>query len=193
MNGSGDTASTSCCIDTKQRLVHRVLFTSNSRKPHQNVLIHSTMVLSSRDPEDHRKPCTVCSTPRDVLLRCQIDESAQWHFVCPGKCWKQVSGGVVDGDAEHPHYRYGGMWKNKAAGVSAKRPKKTKKGKEVVRDWDGRDCKYTVNDLVAWNGFVWSCRKSHYSREEAVPEKEIGLWKEQYVLQDSAEEDAASG
>ena len=28
-------------------------------------------------------------------------------MVC-GKCWHVVSGGVVDGDAQHPHYRYGG-------------------------------------------------------------------------------------
>lgn len=27
-------------------------------------------------------------------------------MVC-GKCWRGVSGGVVDGDANHPHYRRG--------------------------------------------------------------------------------------
>lgn len=32
-------------------------------------------------------------------------------MVC-GKCWKTVSGGVVDGDNDHPYYRYGGLWKN---------------------------------------------------------------------------------
>ena len=74
----------------------------------------------------HRKPCSICSTPRDVLIRCQIDESGEWHFVCPGMCWKDVSGGVIDGDAQHEHYRYGGMWKNKHAGVSAKIPRKLK-------------------------------------------------------------------
>jgi hypothetical protein len=31
--------------------------------------------------------------------------------VC-GRCWQGVSGGVVDGDAAHPHYRYGGLWRN---------------------------------------------------------------------------------
>ncbi|GAB7353881.1 hypothetical protein MBLNU459_g4236t1 [Dothideomycetes sp. NU459] len=81
------------------------------------------MVLSSADPLDHRKPCSLCHTPRDVLIRCQIDDSRAWHFVCPGKCWTRVSGGVVDGDAAHPLYRYGGAWKNKWAGVSAKKPK----------------------------------------------------------------------
>lgn len=32
-------------------------------------------------------------------------------MVC-GKCWHTVSGGIVDGDAQHPYYRYGGLWKN---------------------------------------------------------------------------------
>ena len=32
-------------------------------------------------------------------------------MVC-GSCWKEVSGGVVDGDEQHPDYRYGGLWKN---------------------------------------------------------------------------------
>ena len=33
-------------------------------------------------------------------------------MVC-GRCWKDVSGGVPDGDASHPHYQYGGLWKNR--------------------------------------------------------------------------------
>ncbi|KAK3674874.1 hypothetical protein LTR78_005218 [Recurvomyces mirabilis] len=78
------------------------------------------------EQRDHRKACTLCSTLQDVLVRCQIDESGKWHFVCPGSCWKQVSGGVIDGDKtdEHKFYRYGGMWKNKHDAVSAKKPKK---------------------------------------------------------------------
>ncbi|TKA65852.1 hypothetical protein B0A55_09397 [Friedmanniomyces simplex] len=84
------------------------------------------------DPRDHRKPCTLCQTPRDVLVRCQIDETGTWHFVCPASRWKRVSGGVVDGDGadEHKWYRYGGMWKNKHEAVSAKKPK-AKKGRQV--------------------------------------------------------------
>lgn len=35
-------------------------------------------------------------------------------MVC-GKCWNDVSGGVVDGDNAHPYYRYGGLWKNRRA------------------------------------------------------------------------------
>lgn len=58
----------------------------------------------------YSKPCTLCSKPRDVLVRCIIDESLKWHFVCVGKCWKQVSGGKIDGDGtlDHQFYRYGG-------------------------------------------------------------------------------------
>lgn len=99
-----------------------------------------------KPPESYRKPCTLCHKPRDVLVRCQIDESitidpvanedntppalkpGAWHFVCPGSCWKRVSGGVIDGDLKEGRegYRYGGMWKNKHAGVSAKVPRRLK-------------------------------------------------------------------
>ncbi|CAC9892480.1 hypothetical protein D6D02_09168 [Aureobasidium pullulans] len=84
------------------------------------------------------KNCTLCSTPRDVLVRCQIDESAKWHFVCPGACWKSVSGGVEDArglNDQYPHYRYGGMWKNRNADgpISAKKPKKVKDRQKAER------------------------------------------------------------
>lgn len=105
-----------------------------------------------KPPSSYRKPCTLCHTPRDVLVRCQIDESiavdggdttpaltkpGAWHFVCPGSCWKRVSGGVIDGDLKEGRegYRYGGMWKNKHAGVSAKVPRRLK-GK-LGREGDG--------------------------------------------------------
>lgn len=77
----------------------------------------------SKSPSAYRKPCDLCHTPNDVLVRCQIDQTCSWHFVCTKKCWKHVSGGIEDGDLNHPYYRYGGMWKNKHAGVSAKKPK----------------------------------------------------------------------
>lgn len=35
-------------------------------------------------------------------------------MVCPGTCWKSVSGGMEDArgrEEEFPWYRYGGMWK----------------------------------------------------------------------------------
>lgn len=117
--------------------------------------------------ESYRKNCTLCNKPRDVLVRCQIDEASiapaspsandtdetappalkpgAWHFVCPGSCWKRVSGGVIDGDLKEGRegYRYGGMWKNKHAGVSAKVPRRLKGklgreggGGEVGKDGD---------------------------------------------------------
>jgi hypothetical protein len=58
------------------------------------------------------KPCDLCSREKDLLIRCRIDETLEWRMVC-GRCWKDVSGGVVDGDREHPHYRYGGLWRAK--------------------------------------------------------------------------------
>jgi hypothetical protein len=59
-----------------------------------------------------RKSCDLCLRRVDLLVRCTIDSSRKWRMVC-GKCWKGVSGGVPDGDAAHPHYRYGGLWKNR--------------------------------------------------------------------------------
>merc|ERR1712166_272976 len=56
------------------------------------------------------KPCGKCGCDVELLIRCQIDADQEWWMVC-GKCWPLVSGGVTDGDAAHPHYRYGGLWK----------------------------------------------------------------------------------
>jgi hypothetical protein len=65
------------------------------------------------DPDAGRKPCDMCGQLSDLLVRCTYDESEEWRMVC-GRCWKVASGGVVDGDKDHPHYRYGGLWKNRA-------------------------------------------------------------------------------
>ena len=59
-----------------------------------------------------QKQCDTCEKNVDLLVRCTIDESRVWKMVC-GKCWKTVSGGVTDGDVDHPYYRYGGLWKNR--------------------------------------------------------------------------------
>jgi len=67
-----------------------------------------------------QKPCDLCPRMVDMLIRCQCDESQKWHMVC-GKCWKNVSGGVPDGDADHPYYRYGGLWRNRFA-MDGKKP-----------------------------------------------------------------------
>jgi hypothetical protein len=65
------------------------------------------------DPSHGQKDCDACGKSVDLLIRCTIDSTQAWNMVC-GKCWKDVSGGVADGDASHPHYRYGGLWKNRA-------------------------------------------------------------------------------
>ena len=67
----------------------------------------------SVDPTAGQKQCDICSKSVNLLIRCQYDGSDyQWKMVC-GKCWHNVSGGVADGDANHPLYRYGGLWKNR--------------------------------------------------------------------------------
>ena len=64
-----------------------------------------------REKAPKLKPCDICGEHVDLLVRCQVDETRAWKLVCGKKCWKQVSGGVTDGDADHPHYKYGGLWK----------------------------------------------------------------------------------
>jgi len=66
------------------------------------------------------KPCDTCTKRANILIRCTCDASQKWRMLC-GKCWKEASGGVPDGNADHPHYRYGGLWKNRAADVSLPR------------------------------------------------------------------------
>ena len=63
---------------------------------------------------DGQKQCGGCNKSVDLLVRCQTDETRAWRMLC-GKCWSDASGGVADGDAQHPHYRYGGLWKNRRA------------------------------------------------------------------------------
>lgn len=64
------------------------------------------------DPCISQRPCNICSKQVDLLIRCQVDARREWKMVC-GKCWHGVSGGVTDGDPDHPYYRYGGLWKSK--------------------------------------------------------------------------------
>ena len=59
-----------------------------------------------------RKSCDLCDARVNLLVRCRTDETRAWRMVCGG-CWHGVSGGVADGDAAHPHYAYGGLWKNR--------------------------------------------------------------------------------
>ena len=129
----------------------------------------------SKSPSSYRKQCDLCQVPKDVLVRCRIDETLEWHFVCTSRCWKQVSGGEIDGP-DKPYYVYGGMWKNKRAGVSAKKPKR-RVGAEV-RDWSVSDVKYVTNEKVSYDGKVWICRRSHRSRETTNPGAGYAFWKE---------------
>jgi len=66
------------------------------------------------DPTEFNKDCTLCGTSSELLIRCTVDKTKAWEMVC-GVCWNDVSGGVTDGDAGHPFYNYGGVWKNRYA------------------------------------------------------------------------------
>eukprot|EP00526_Cylindrotheca_closterium_P019535 CAMPEP_0113636246 /NCGR_PEP_ID=MMETSP0017_2-20120614/18920_1 /TAXON_ID=2856 /ORGANISM="Cylindrotheca closterium" /LENGTH=232 /DNA_ID=CAMNT_0000547113 /DNA_START=311 /DNA_END=1006 /DNA_ORIENTATION=+ /assembly_acc=CAM_ASM_000147 len=62
------------------------------------------------DPTAGQKTCDMCGKSVNLLIRCMYESGqTDWKMVC-GKCWKIASGGVVDGDKNHPHYRYGGLW-----------------------------------------------------------------------------------
>ena len=68
-------------------------------------------VSKSRRPTVGRKPCGSCAKEEcEELIRCQAAGWEGWLLVC-GACWKQASGGVPDGDADHPMYKYGGLWR----------------------------------------------------------------------------------
>ena len=55
-----------------------------------------------QDVESGRKACQLCEQRVDLLIRCTVDATQQYKLVC-GRCWKDVSGGVPDGDADHPY------------------------------------------------------------------------------------------
>jgi len=94
----------------------------------KDMLIRCVPCLAGREPPavSGAPGAGVGLLPRAAwLCRCMVDESRAWRMVCT-KCWPGVSGGVEDGDEDHPHYRYGGIWKNKSASStvqSAKKPK----------------------------------------------------------------------
>ncbi len=68
-----------------------------------------------------RKACDICERLCDLLVRCQVDETCQWKMVCVKGCWQAASGNQVDGTKEKPFYRYGGVWKNRRAGITGKK------------------------------------------------------------------------
>lgn len=145
----------------------------------------------SKSPSDYRKPCSICDNPRDVLVRCRIDETLQWNFVCPGSCWRVVSGGVIDGSEDKPHYAYGGMWKNKHAFISAKSKNRNKNNHSaLMKVWSDCQADYIQNDRVRHEGKVWICRRSHSSDNENAPGLSYRYWKE---APSSASDDQPSG
>lgn len=64
------------------------------------------------DPAVGRKQCDLCARSVDLLIRCRVDSTRKWKMTC-GRCWFKASGGVPDGDADHPYYCYGGLWRNR--------------------------------------------------------------------------------
>ncbi|KAI5204557.1 hypothetical protein E4T39_03575 [Aureobasidium subglaciale] len=142
------------------------------------------------------KPCTLCSTPRDVLVRCQVDETQKWHFVCPGTCWKSVSGGVEDAkglDAQYPHYRYGGMWKNRNADgpISAKKPRKVKERqkKEMKAREDGKSADEGQSEEV--DATTSSARKSRSFKDRQREDMQARAEEQTASATESTEEDSA--
>jgi hypothetical protein len=98
-------------IPTLQINTFHPIFHTTSTQP-LIIRISTLTFLSLTSTTTMTKLCTLCSTPRDILIRCQTDESQKWHFVCPGSCWKSVSGGVEDArgfEGKFPYYKYGGM------------------------------------------------------------------------------------
>ena len=134
--------------------------------------------LSKRDisPSRYQKPCDLCHALNDVLIRCRTDETLKWHFVCPAKCWKRVSGGEIDGP-DYPYYTYGGIWKNKHAAVSGKKTKGNKSS-TLPRKWSAACVGYATNDKVDYEGANWVCRRSHKSNEKTKPSVSYTYWKE---------------
>lgn len=76
-------------------------------------------------------------------------------MVCPGTCWRKVSGGVEDAkglEGQFPYYRYGGIWKNKHPDgpISAKKPKKVKARQREERERRDREAGGTGDDGRRW-------------------------------------------
>jgi len=109
-----------------------------------------------QEPSPFSKPCSLCQRRRDVLIRCQIDETKKWNFICPGKCWNSVTGGRTFATEHHPHYVYGGTWKNKHAYVSGKIKGKAKE-----------------QNKNHWNGTPGPHR-AHGSRTKKLSKKDLG-------------------
>ena len=98
------------------------------------------------------KPCSQCGRLVDLLIRCQhAGSDNKWVMLC-GKCWKMASGGVVDGDAEHALYRYGGLWKNRKPDSKAQIGGRPPSMKGETLTSSGKNDSSTVSTESANNG-----------------------------------------
>jgi hypothetical protein len=57
-------------------------------------------------PTAGQKECDVCGKSFNLLVRCMYNKGQVDREMVCGECRNVASGGVVDGDAGHPHYRY---------------------------------------------------------------------------------------
>ena len=132
--------------------------------PNDNNNNNETPNEIEQDPAPNTPQTTPTPTP-------QLKPNS-WHFVCPGSCWRRVSGGVVDGDLAEGRrgYRYGGMWKNRHAGVSAKVPRrlKGKLGREEEGGRDGEGGKDGEEGEAGSGGGGGGQGRGEYGRKEEV-------------------------
>ena len=115
--------------DCKQESTKSIVADENARRKTERKAAKKAKKAARRAELEGRgdlsvgqKQCDRCNASVDLLIRCLYTESnGGWHLIC-GKCWKHASGGVVDGDTDHPDYKYGGLWKNRrkqTAGITS--------------------------------------------------------------------------
>lgn len=118
---------------------HNAIAAEPSQQPDVTTANTAPNINNITTPERGSKLCTLCQKSRNVLIRCQIDETSKWHFVCPGKCWRSVTSDNCFDGAYNKEYVYGGTWKNKHAMVSGKIKGEARKDTEWPFVRDGED------------------------------------------------------
>lgn len=96
------------------------LNTREARRAHKKAVKAERRAQRMQVPEAlavKKKQCDSCGRMVDLLVRCTYTSDQHWYMLC-GRCWKDASGGMPDGDQDHPHYRYGGLWKNRSASLA---------------------------------------------------------------------------
>lgn len=119
-----------------------VLNDREARKARRQALKAERKARRAMSPEEKarekRKPCDICGKPVNLLVRCTCDSTQKWRMLC-GRCWNDASGGVPDGDAEHPYYRYGGLWKNRSAKITTPSFSGKVQAKDIVASADAEE------------------------------------------------------